>query len=193
MSIYNKDNPIPQPTNTTGSPFKGDRGVLMTRSLFFETQLDRALDRALYTLKDHDHTWKDKTYKSLYLLYMEVGDPTEYQFAKKYLDSWQHWELLCEANWFKPYVSRWRKELELRIKSETLAKIRNLAESGEASRDSFNAQKYLLDKGWEPKEKSASKRGRPTKEEIQKEAIRISQDISSIEEDYERIVNPQLN
>jgi len=133
----------------------------------------------LYTLKDWDH----EGYPSLYRLYMEENDPTEYRFATKYLDGWEHWETLSSQAYFQPYVERWRKELELRFKSQALARI--MSESKTSGRESFAANKYLLEKGWEPK--ATAKRGRPSKEEI-KQAAHDELSISKrLDEDLERI------
>lgn len=171
---------VPTPRNLSGSRFKGDTGVLLTKSLFFETSLDKS--KVQYTLKDFDHNG----YPSLYLLYMKEGDPIEYSFAKKHLDSWSHWELLCNSTWFKPYVERWRKELELRTKSEALEKLTKLAE-GEG-RDAAMANKYLLESGWKKEDKQGPKRGRPSNEEVSKAAQDLALVGSQIEDDFERIV-----
>lgn len=174
---------VPTPKNYSGSKFKGDTGVLLTKSLFFETSLDKS--KVQYTLKDFDHTVNGVTYPSLYLLYMKEGDPIEYSFAQKHLDSWSHWELLCNTTWFKPYVERWRKELELRTKSEALEKLTELAK-GEG-RDAAMANKYLLESGWKEK-KTGPGRGRPSKEEVSNAARDIALSGAQIEEDFERIV-----
>lgn len=151
---------MPIPTNLSGSKFKGERGQLLTKSLFYETSLKA--DLALYTLKDFNHTVDGKEYPSLYLLYMGMEDPTEYGFATAHLDSWSHWEALCNCSWFKDTAARWRKELELKMMSQNVQRIRKLAESD--GRGSLDAQKYLLEKKWlSPAERP--KRGRPSKEE----------------------------
>lgn len=151
--------------------------------MFYETTL---VDKTsvVYTLKDWDHQVGDVLYPSLYLLYLKTNDPTEWRFATDHLDGWVHWEALLECNWFTPYVTRWRRELELRMKSHSLARI--MAESKASSRDSFNANKYLLEKGWEPKE-STSKRGRPSKDEIKAEANRLGSLEHAINADFDRI------
>lgn len=148
-------------------------------ALFFEqTMADKST--VLYTLKDHDHNG----YPSLYRLYMETNDPTEWRFATTYLDGWKHWELLQACVWFKPYIERWRRELELRMKSQALARI--MAEAKTTNKESFSANKYLLEKGWEPKD-TASKRGRPSKEDIKQAARDELQIVNRISEDFDRI------
>lgn len=161
--------------------FKNSVGAKLLRGLFYETQLaDKS--SVVYTLKDQDH----EGYPSLYRLYMETGDPTEWKFATAHLDGWEHWERLCECPWFKPYVERWRRELHLRIASNALARI--MAESKTNSRDSFTANKYLLERGWEPKD--SKKAGRPSKDAIKAEATRLAASQTQINDDYDRLVRP---
>jgi len=146
--------------------------------MFFEmTPADKS--QVLYTLKNQDH----QGFLSLYRLYMETGDPTEYRFAIAYLDGWEHWKQLSECNWFKPFVEKWREELQLRLASEALNRI--ISEAQSDRRESFAANKYLLEKGWQPK--GADKVGRPSKEAIKHQAERMVQDRSRIELDFNRI------
>lgn len=148
------------------------------RSMFYELcGADKTY--VVYTLKDQDH----EGYPSLYRLYMECNDPTEWKFATTYLDGWEHWEILSNTAYFKPYVDRWRTELELRMKSQALAKI--MSESKTSGRDSFAANKYLLEKGWEPK--PTNKRGRPTKDDIKQAAYDELSANKQLDEDFVRI------
>lgn len=159
--------------------FKNDSGALLLKGIFFETQMaDKS--SVVYTLKDRDH----EGFPSLYRLYMEANDPTEYKFATTCLDGWEHWERLSACNWFKPYIEAWRRELEVRMKSQALQRI--MSEAKTNSRESFNANKYLLEKGWEPKD-GQSKRGRPSKEEIKAEAINQANLHFRLDSDFDRI------
>lgn len=162
------------------SKFTNESGTRYTKSLFFETTLaDKST--VVYTLKDQDH----KGFPSLYRLYMEEGDPFEYRFANKYLQDWTHWLTLCELSWFKPLVTRWREELDLRLKSESLARI--LDEARSERREALSANKYLLEKGWLPKGSSKEQVGRPSKEKIRTEAERLFKEHSRIGDDVERL------
>lgn len=154
---------------------------LLTKGLFFETTLaDKS--SVVYTLKDWDHTANGVTYPSLYRLYMDLADPTEYRFATTYLDCWDQWESLCACTWFKDIVARWRHHLDLKIRSHSLARI--MAAAKTPSRDSFMANRYLLEKAWEPKD---SKRGRPSKEEIKREATEIVRIEGRLADDFKRL------
>ena len=162
-------------TNHVDSVYKNANGVYITRSLFLELSYDDP-SNVLYTLKNHDVEHKGKTIPSLFKLYMEIGDPTEWKVANECFDGWEHWELLTNSTFFKPYIESWRYQLELRMKSESLARIKSEAKS--SSREALAANKYLLEKKWVPAE--ASKRGRPTKEAIKREADLLSKDDEEI-------------
>jgi hypothetical protein len=163
------------------NPFKPTSGRRYLKGLFYETTLaDKAT--VVYTLKDHDH----EGYPSLYRLYLQEKDPTEYRFASKYLDGYSHWEELCGCSWFRSYLERWRRELELYIKSQALVNIFEEADHPEG-KNFFNANKYLLERGWIEKEKNT--RGRPSKQDIKEAASAIAQERDRVEDDYERIVN----
>jgi hypothetical protein len=160
--------------------FRGPGNQRYLKALFWE-EVGEDKSTVHYTLKDWDH----EGYPSLYRLYMESNDPTEYKFATEHLESWDHWTMLCECNWFKPFINRWRKELEVRMKSNALAKI--MAEAKAGGKEQFSANKYLLEKGWEPKD-SLGKRGRPSKEEIKKAAEEAFTTNSRISDDFDRVI-----
>jgi hypothetical protein len=166
--------------NIDRARFKGHTGVRLLKALFFETTLEDK-STVVYTLKDRDHTYKGITYPSLFLLYMEEEDLTEYNFATKYLDGWQHWKMLCNCTWFKEYVSLWREELYLKIAARQLNAIKRTAAS--TAKESFTCQRFLIEKGWLPK----NTKGRPTNEEIQKEAKAQVLNQRTLEEDMNRI------
>jgi predicted DNA-binding protein len=159
--------------------FKNLTGMHLTRQLFYETT-NSDKSTVLFTLKDKDH----HGFPSLYRLYMETNDPTEWRFATTYLDNWSHWETLCACAWFKDYLYRWRKELELRLKSENLARLMALASS--SSREASTASKYLIEKGWEPREPFSGK-GRPSKQQVKEQAFQIAQNKLKIDDDFKRI------
>jgi len=165
--------------------FRNNSQILL-RGLFFETNKN-SLRQAKYTLKDSDHTVDGITYPSLFKYYMDMGDQTEYTFATTYLEGWNHWEKLCRCEWFVPYISRWRKELHLRTVSEALLVIKNEAKDKQ-SKNQFQANKILIDRSWEaaiPQSKQASKRGRPSKDDITAEIKQAAEEESLILKDLE--------
>jgi hypothetical protein len=148
-------------TSNVNEKYKNASGSRLLRGLFFEeTGADKT--GVAYTLKERDH----EGYASLKRLYMEIGDLTEYRFATQCLDGLEHWDMLCNCNWFKPYVEKWRRELSLKIQSTALANI--LEETLRDSPAKFSANKYVLEQGWAPK--TRNKAGRPSKEAIREAA-----------------------
>lgn len=153
------------------------------KGLFYETSQDKST--VVYTLKEHDH----EGYPSLYRLYMATNDPTEYAFAIAYLDSWDHWERITSATWFKPYIERWRRELQLRYRSEALARIHIASKSDD--KNAFAANKFLLEGKWDGKE--GATRGRPSKEQIAQTALQMVEDDKRVEFDFERVLGGDPN
>jgi hypothetical protein len=163
--------------------FRNSGGQRYTNGLFYETTLaDKAT--VLYTLKDQDH----KGYPSLYRLYMEQEDLTEWEFANTYLDGWEHWTMLCSSQWFKPYAERWRHELELKLKARALNSVREVAKGG--GQNAYYANKFLLEGGWKEKDSSSGRgRGRPkkTKDATQEEILALEAK-QRIKDDFERVI-----
>lgn len=134
-----------------------------TKSLFLEESYSDK-SKVLYTLKDEDHLG----YVSLYKRYMEMADPYEIHFAEAYFEGWEHWQMVCSSSWFKPYITRWRKELNLKLRAAALNVIKEISED-KTNRGRLAAAKILLDGGWQDKEEGKGA-GRPSKESIRKEA-----------------------
>lgn len=169
---------------TEKNPFRSTSGNRYLQGLFYEmVNADKAT--VVYTLKDQDHLG----FASLYRLYMETADPLEYRFALKHLDGWEHWTMLCDCSWFKPYVERWRKELELKIRSEALVRVIDDAKSG--SRSSAASNRLVLEKGWAVTADEKNTKGRPSKTDIKAEARRIATVQQEQADDLARITGIQ--
>ncbi len=132
-------------------------GRPLTQSLFLEFGYN--VQYAVFTLNDDDKVYQGKTYHSLKKWYLEIGDPTEYEFAKKCLLGWRHWKRICENALFKPYLEEWRDELEVALRSEGILSVMSQSE------DNFQAAKWIADKGWDKKAV-----GRPSKADKEREA-----------------------
>lgn len=130
-------------------------GKPLTQSLFLELGYS---DSSVYTLKDEDHEYEGKLLPSLKKLYLECGDPTEYEFATKYLLGWRHWKRLCENKIIRKHIDEWREELEVRLRSQGVKAA--LLQSSV----SFQAAKWVADRGWETRGA-----GRPSKEDVERE------------------------
>lgn len=144
-------------------------GRPLTQSLFLEIGYS---EFALYTLKDQDHEYKGKIYPSIKRLYLEMNDPTEYEFANTYLLGWNHWRRLCANKAIKEYIDEWREELELKLRCEGVKKMISSAADG-----SYQSAKWLVDRGWDVKGA-----GRPSKQEVEREKkfqARVSEDFQA--------------
>lgn len=158
--------------------FKNSMGHWYTLGLFYET-VNADKSTVVYTLKDEDHMG----FPSLYRLYMEADDPTEFLFAQTYLGGWSHWLAIANASWFKEYAERWRKELELRTKARALQSIKAAAAAN--GRDALQANRFLVNGGW--KEQSKRRAGAPTKAEVATEAAKMAKEANQVQDDYNRL------
>lgn len=137
---------------------KDEQEKLYTQSLFLE--IGYQVDKAIFTLKEDDYTYKGKLYYSLKQLYLAHEDPTEYDFAVTYFVSWQHWCRLKRNQILRPYFDKWAEELELKLRSQAIRDIIDLT----AEDKSFQAAKWLSDRGWEKRGA-----GRPSKADKREE------------------------
>jgi hypothetical protein len=64
-----------------------------------------------------------------------------------------------------------------------------MAEAKTNSRESFMANRYLLERGWMPKD--SSKGGRPSKDAIRKEAHQIASEQVQVNDDFQRLMRVQ--
>lgn len=160
--------------------FKDSQGRFRTLSLFYET---RHKDYpAFFTTKKRDITRNGVDYISLYLKYMEIADPTEYQVAVRLFGSWDHWQTLLNTKWFKELVTGWREELKVKLESDRFYEMRgHLADDGPSS---IQATKWLAERYGE---KATTKRGRPSKEEKNAHLKRLAEETSELDEDAKRI------
>jgi len=154
------------------SKFKAEAGQYKTQVIFLEVNYNE--EEAVYTLDGEDKTYKGVTYPSLKRLYLEMEDPTEYLFATKYLYDWDHWQRIVNNKMLFRHIEKWREELQLSLKAEGIRSMLDLASEGK----SFQAGKYLAECGWEE-----GKRGRPSKEEVERAAKREADRISEFDAD----------
>ena len=156
-----KSLPLPKGSNTLPDAeayevLKDSMGRPRTLSLFWEHRLDKY--PAPFTLKPYDH----EGCISMYRKYMEIGDPTEYSQAIGLLGSWEHWRTLTSANWFKPYIEKWRDELKVKFESDRYREMTEVAETQKGTPSGVQATKWLAERYSKPE---PSVRGRPSKAE----------------------------
>ncbi len=157
------------------SEFKDAMNRYKTQSLFREFYI--ADIEPVYCLSEEDPKGK---LPSLKKLYMEIADPTEYEFAMQAFGSWKHWLKIKSAKVIQPWIEDWPMELEVKIRSEGIRKVIQESSSGKST---FNAAKYLANGEWN----KASKRGRPSKEEIERERKIAAKLDAEFSEDAQRI------
>ena len=174
--------------NNTTNPLKDDRGKYRTYSLFIERAKEgypsywtlQDSSRQVTTLNKDTGLSEMKTYPSLKEIYLSYDHIPgyEYEFAMDCFKSWDHWVKLTQSG-MKEVFAEWREELEIKLKSDAIRAMVKASKGEGAS--ATGAAKYLADKGY------STKRGRPSKEEIEKER-RIAAGITEeLESDFERM------
>lgn len=133
-------------------------GKSITQSLFLEINYT---EMSVYTLKDSHYEYNGKIYPSLKQLYLEMEDPTEYEFANTYLLGWKHWQRLCDNKAIRKHIDEWREELEWKLRAKGIKQIIKAAGSPLGG---LQAAKWLADRGW-----STRAAGRPSKADIERE------------------------
>ena len=160
--------------------YKTANGIRFTKSLFLEMSYEDKTN-VIYSLKD-----EDGDYPSLYKLYIQMGDLTELRFARTYFDGWEHWQMIAQSNWMKPYLSRWREELELEVKALALTNILEISKDS-THKANYEASKFILSGGWKAENKD--KVGRPSKEAIRQKAEELFTSEKQHKDDYLRIID----
>lgn len=139
----------------------------LTQSLFYECRHQTKSEYCPFTLRENDFDG----YISVYKIFMESD--SEYDCAKKLLNSWRHWNILCEAGFFRNHLEMWREEKAVR---EAAIGINTLVEA--AKDGNITAAKFLVDKNT-----SKKRAGRPTRTEVieeKKKQARIDNKVSNI-------------
>ena len=134
---------------------KDSVGRYLTHAMFFESKT--AGFEPTFTFKEFDHEYEGVIYTSMRRLYMEMADPTEYLFAIEVLGSWQHWQKLCNSALIREQIDKWREELEVKLRAESIQAIHEVATT--AGSKGTTAAKWIAAAGWR------TGKGRPTKKE----------------------------
>ena len=163
--------------------FKAANGQHYIRQIFYELNTE-GHELSLYTLKDYDIQVDGRTLPSIHNLYVALEDPSEYLFANKYFDNWGHWQKIANSTSLKEYVTAMREELAIKLMARSLQSIKDLAKGD--TRDSFQANKYLLEKGWAS---ATGRKGRPTKDSVKKEAELLLKDKEDFKDDFDRMIS----
>jgi hypothetical protein len=152
---------------------KDTMGRYLTQSLFLEYQYNT--ETAIYTLADEHKEYKGVMYPSLRKLYLQMSDPSEYEFANTYLYSWEHWCRICANTALYKDIEAWQEELEIKLRAEAIKKMLALDSN-------FNAIKWAADGHWNVR------RGRPSKKEVERDKSIRQKAVNELEEDGARIL-----
>ena len=134
--------------------------------------------------------FSDGTYnlEDFHQSFLEADDPTEYTPAIKLVGSWKEWlRLKKESPWFRQQVRVWLEELEMKQRSEAIAKVRVLAKSDKPT--AFQANKWIAERRYA----DISSAGRPSKKALAKEAREIAAEASETKEEASRIESAVIN
>lgn len=146
---------------------------MLSLALFYEKRRDGI--QASYTTKDYDKVVDGITYLSLRKIYISCLDPTEEEFVQKAFDgNWGQWRKLKGNNPMKTLMRReglqgvvwydeWASVVETKLRSLGIQSIVHLVTTEEPTAQTFAAAKWLASGEWK------SKRGRPTKSQIESE------------------------
>lgn len=162
-------------------PLRG--GQYLTKSLFYEkwtlyTIEQRGDNKPAFTLLGKDIDGLINAQRT----FVELNDPTGYKWAIQYLDSWPHFLVLMKCGWFKEAFDEWVAELEVKLRSESISKLRDIAASG--TPQAVAAAKYLATLDYK---KVGGSRGRPSKEELVGELKRQARHQQDSVDDAKRI------
>lgn len=179
--------PLPYPD---GPPYLDGSNRFLTEALFLEAirikKLEHRKVHPIFSLSTR------KVYEGLvpfYQSFVEIGDPTGYKWAEKYLGSWEHYIQLLKCSWFKEVLDKALDKLEAQNLSQAIDEIKDIAANPGPQR--LAATRYLAEKGWKKGSgKTTAGRGRPTKQDIDnnlKEAVDRAIDADA---DLQRILQP---
>lgn len=157
----------------------------LTKTLFWQHS-NRSPNQPVYCLEREDHTVMSVKGYRLHILsarkiYLEARDPTEYEAAKRLVGSWDTWQSMVEAYWFKPHLERWRRELAIMLESEALQTLSMAARQTDAK--GVNAAKFFANKEYEKDGKKSVKEVKKMQEAEQAEKVALDE----TDEDLKRL------
>lgn len=167
------------PQYKTEPPYKGQNGAWLSVALFYEMSRDLPQERRImepvFSFEERPgYVWCRKTF-------VELMDVTGYEWAMKYLNSWEHFERLLQSDWFFSEYQKWCDEVKANLKAAALKRISVISATSENEAQALAASRYLAEGGWE------RTRGRPSKNELKGEMKRLVEKVSHTDEDMQRI------
>jgi len=155
----------------------------LTVSLFWEKRSAEGEKKypPLFTIKDKEHIVKGKEYVSLKRIYMSYDHVPgmEYEFAMDVFGDWLQWKNIADVSALREVVQEWRDEVDMRIKA---AAMKTLLQQSRDVEKGLAASRAIL-----AGEHKGSKRGRPSKAEVERERKIASGMRETLEEDMARL------
>lgn len=155
-------------------PLKDKMGRWRTGSLFLETCIEGFTP--IFTLKDYDHRGC-YSLKKIYMTYDHVPN-LEYEFALDVFGSWDHFKRL-EKSVLRQSLKEWRDELEIKNAAKAIKNLISISQQENAA--GASSARYLAEKGY------VVKRGRPSKEEVERQRKIEAGVEKDLEDDLERL------
>ena len=120
-------------------------------------------------------------------IFIQMEDPTEYKPAMKLVGSWVEWNRL-KRDWprFKVYVDEWKEELAIKITSDSIGRLMEVAKSG-----NYNSNKWLAEETYS-KRKQAGRPSRYEKERAAKEIAEAAAETKKEKESMFELINGGL-
>ena len=147
--------------------------------------MSEAAGRKLSTKLFNDGTYDIEEWHQVFLM---ADDVTEYKAAILLLDDWLEWVRLKKGSvMFRQKVRLWIEELELKQRSESIAKIRTLSKLETPA--AYQAAKWIAERRYV----EVNDRGRPSNKDLAKEAKDLAREAAETEEESKRIEKALLH
>ena len=156
-----------------------NQGQRLSNGMFVEYSYNNDVTPPTYTISREDREIDGVVYPSLFRLYMEADDVTEYEFVKRHLHDFKQWKMLCNNKLFKDEIAEWREELRLRKIKQAVAGLEEDAQSD--SRSAKSSAKFLVERVYGLPKRS----GRPAKPQTGRGAAAPSR--TDTKEDFTRL------
>lgn len=126
--------------------------------------------------------FSDDQYIALKEVYMQIADPTEYQFAMVVFGSMRHWKEINDLVWTRDRVKEWRLELETKLRSEAIMGIVDLVDDPEIKETTkFQSLKWLAQSEFADKETATTKKKKAKEKQVTDSVV------NTVASDFERL------
>src|SRR5690242_9742651 len=121
-------------------PYRNEFNQRYTKQLFYELWITLPIENRSVEPPFTLNRPKDG-YVCMQEEYIKDADPTGYKTAMRIFGEYAYWEMLCKIKWFIENKEAWDRELDAKLKSEGISKIRELSTGDDPK--ALNAAKFL--------------------------------------------------